>query len=189
MLPPVDLGNAVDEELGEILWREPRPLNTKRGSILSSVFACGALLLAAYGSLTSPAGVNGLLYAAALAAREGLDSRELVISSPVAGPIEKAPRCLVVFVLDSAERLVGLVESWPEEPGLEMDWFVDELGGDVRAISGPASESASNFCNGTPFVGASAVESWVLDADGVSGGVCIADDLGLARGDGLPEDS
>lgn len=145
-------------------------------------------MLAAYGSLTSPAGVKGLLYAPALAAREGLDSRESVTDSPVAGPIEKAPRFFAALALESTERLVGLVEIWPEEPGLDMDWFVDELGGDVRAISGPASESASTFCKGAPFVGASVVESCVLDADGVSGGVS-ADDLGLACGDGLPDDS
>jgi hypothetical protein len=129
-----------------------------------------------------------LLYAAAAAALEGLDSREPVTVSPVAGPIEKVPRFLDAFTLDSAERLVGLVEIWPDEPGLEMDWFVDELGGDVRAISGPASESASSFCR-APFVAPSAADSCDLDADGVSGGVCIADDLGLARGDGLPDDS
>lgn len=70
-----------------------------------------------------------------------------------------------------------------------MDWFVDELGGDVRATSGPVSESASTFCSGAPFVSPSAADSCVLDADGVSGGVCIADDLGLARGEGLPDDS
>jgi len=94
-----------------------------------------------------------------LAAREGLDSLESVAFSPVAGPIEKAPRFLEALALDSAERLVGLVEIWPEEPGLDMDWFVDELGGDVRAISGPAFESASTFCNVAPFVGPSAVDS------------------------------
>ncbi len=141
--------------------------------------------------MISPAGVKGLLYAAAAAAaaREGLDSRESFTVSPLAGPIENAPRFLGAFVLDSAERLVGLVEIWPDEPGLDIDWFVDELGGDVRAISGPASESASTFCKGAPFVGPSAVYSCDLDADGVSGGVCIADDLGLARGDGLLDDS
>jgi hypothetical protein len=146
-------------------------------------------LLAAYGSLASPAGVKGLLYAPALAAREGLDSRESVTDSPVTGPIEKAPRFLAALAVDSAERLVGLVEIWSEEPGLDMDWFVDELGGDARAISGPVSESASTFCKGAPLVGASTGESFVVDADGVSGGVCIVDDLGLARGDGLPDDS
>jgi hypothetical protein len=107
----------------------------------------------------------------------------------VAGPIEKAPRFLEAFALDSAERLVGLVGIWPGEPGLDMDWFVDELGGDIRVTSGPASESASTFCKGAPFVAPSAADSWDLDAEGVSGGVCIADDLWLARGDSLPDDS
>jgi hypothetical protein len=107
----------------------------------------------------------------------------------VAGPIEKAPWFLEAFALDSAERLVGLVKIWPGEPGLDMDWFVDELGGDIRVTSGPASESASTFCKGAPFVAPSAADSWDLDAEGVSGGVCIADDLWLARGDSLPDDS
>jgi hypothetical protein len=157
--------------------------------MLSRFLAGGALLFAAYGSLTSPPGLKGLLYAATGAAREGLDSRESVVFSPEAGPIEKAPWLLEAFALDSAERLVGLVEIWPGEPDLELDWFVDELGGDVRAISGPASESASAFCKGAPFVALSVAGSWDLDAEGVSGGVCIADDLGLARGDGIPDDS
>jgi hypothetical protein len=66
---------------------------------------------------------------------------------------------------------------------------VEELGGDVRAISGPASESASTFCKGAPLVGLSTADSRDSDADGVRGGVCIADARGLARGDGLPDDS
>lgn len=66
---------------------------------------------------------------------------------------------------------------------------MEELGGDVRAISGPGSESASTFCKGVPLVGHSAADSRDEDADGVSGGVCIADTRGLARGDGLPDDS
>lgn len=112
-----------------------------------------------------------------------------MLVSLVAGPIEKVPRCLGAFAFDSPERLVGFVEIWPGEQGLDMDWFVDELGGDVRATSGPASDSASTFCKGALFVVPSAADSWDLDTDGVSGGVCIADDLGLARGDGLPDDS
>jgi len=133
--------------------------------------------------------VKGLLYAAAAAAREGLESRESALDSPVTGPIEKILRPFEVPALDSAEMLVGLVEICPDEPGLDMDWFVEELGGDVREISGPASESTSSFCKGAPFVGPSAADSRDPDAEGVSGGVCIADARGLARGDGLPDDS
>ena len=36
---PVDLGNAVDEELGEVLRRDPRPLKTNLGSMLSRLLA------------------------------------------------------------------------------------------------------------------------------------------------------
>jgi hypothetical protein len=38
-VPPVDLGNAVVDEPGEVLWRDPKPLNTKRDSIASRLFA------------------------------------------------------------------------------------------------------------------------------------------------------
>jgi hypothetical protein len=70
-----------------------------------------------------------------------------------------------------------------------VDWFVLELGGDVRETSGPPSDSASTFCNGAPFVARSVTTSRDPDTEGVSGGVCITDVRGLARGDGRPEDS
>jgi hypothetical protein len=41
------------------------------------------------------------------------------MDSPVAGPIENAPRLFEVAALESAEILVGLVEIWPDEPGLD----------------------------------------------------------------------
>jgi hypothetical protein len=73
--------------------------------------------------------------------------------------------------------------------GLDADRSVVELGGAVNAISGPASESASTFCNGAPLVTPSIGGSRDPDAEGVSGGVPIIDARGLASGEGRPDDS
>ena len=187
---PLERGNPDIDGPGELLCREPRLLKTNLGSILSRLFGWGARLLAAYGSLASPAGVKGLLYAAAVPALLGLDSLEVGLEFEAPGPIEKAVRCCFDGgPLDSADRLVSLVESWPGVSGLDEVWSVLELGGAVSAISGPASESASTFCNGAPLVTPSIEVSRDPDAEGVSGGVPISDARGLASGEGRPDDS
>lgn len=105
-----DLGKLMDDEeldCGRCL--EPRAVNLNLESIASRFFDCGGRLLAAYGSLASPEGVNGLVYPA----RFGLVSREADVEagrdeSCVVGPIEKAPWCLAGTV-NSEDRVVGAV--------------------------------------------------------------------------------
>lgn len=175
------------EEFGD-RCREFKPLKTKRGSIFSRLFGCGGLLLAAYGSFASPAGVNGLLYAAAAAALVGLDSRDTGPDAPL-GPIEKAALCDFEAAALESLWLVGLEDKWPGVSGRDDERSVVELGGAVSAMSGPASESASTFRKGAPFIAPSAGVSRDPDAKGVRGGVPIPDGLGLARGDGCVEES
>lgn len=137
----------------------------------SRFFDCGGRLLAAYGSFTSPAGVNGLLYTGA-AVRDGLCSRETGTESCVVGPIENAPWCFDAPA-DSSDRLVGRVFT-PEEGGLESSMFV--VVGDVPVpggeICGVIASTAPSFWSGAPLAVPSTAS---LDrvAAGVIGGECI----------------
>ena len=64
-----------------------------------------------------------------------------------------------------------------------------ELGGAVDAMSGPASDSVSIFCNGSSFVNPSIGISRDPDAESVSTGATTHDAWGLISGDDLPENS
>lgn len=172
-----DLGRLVEDELGVGRCFEPRAVNLNLGSMASRFLDCGGRLFAAYGSLASPAGVNGLLYVGAVVL-EGLVSRETGTELSLPGPIEKAP-CLDC-VPDSADRLVGLVVT-PEDPGRESSMFVvdgDVPGGEICGVTAAASSSASTFCSGAPLADPSTA-SRDLVAAGVMGGECIEVGRGL----------
>lgn len=84
-------GRLLPDELVVRLF-DPRAVNLNLGSMASKFLDCGGRLFAAYGSLASPAGVNGLLYVD-VAVLDGLVSRETGTELSLPGPIEKAP-CL-----------------------------------------------------------------------------------------------
>jgi hypothetical protein len=180
-------GKLVEDEDGECFRREPSEENTNLGSIASRFFGCGGRLFAAYGSFTSPAGVNGMPYPAGAAAADllGLASREVGTERP--GPTEKGLRRFELSAPDSADRLVSLVESWPAEPGLEVETLVADVG-DVRKTSAEESISAPTFPSKGSFVLCPMGASRDPEAAGVRGGECIVEDLGLIRGEGRPED-
>jgi hypothetical protein len=124
---------------------DPIAVNLNLESIASRFLDWGGRLCAAYGSFTSPAGVNGLVYDVGLL---GLLSREAgTDESCVPGPIEKAPLwCLGGASVDSVERLVGAV--WPDDPGRESSIFVvvgDVPGDEIWGVTAVGSSSVLTF--------------------------------------------